>query len=374
MSTKRILLIHDDRQLANLYREKLEGTGFIVDSTRNLDQAPKLIENKKPDLLLIDLVLSSGNGVEFVKSLRCEPATLELPVLVFPTSVMALSTAATQAGATKVISRGQNPVASVIDTVKTTLDLPGLGAAADAPVFKPDDAWLQMVLEGASEHLNFMRHCLPGLVTSSPDLKTLRNLWALVHGFSEKAALLSNKPLALVAAAFDMLLCDLNEMPEQVNQSSLRTIGQGIDFLQTLTSPDVMATGLDPSGSRVLVVDDEESARQFISAAMSLAGLKNDWAASPAEALEKLQTKGTDLIFLDVGLPDMNGFELCSKIRGLVHYKKTPVIFLTGMATFQNKAQASLAGGSDFVGKPCNLSELALKALIWLFRGKIGMV
>jgi hypothetical protein len=44
------------------------------------------------------------------------------------------------------------------------------------------------------------------------------------------------------------------------------------------------------------------------------------------------------------------------------------------MATFQNKAQASLSGGNDFVGKPCNLSELALKALIWLYRGKLGLV
>ena len=46
MSTKRILLVHDDRLLTNLYREKLEGSGFAVDSTRNLDQVAKLIESK----------------------------------------------------------------------------------------------------------------------------------------------------------------------------------------------------------------------------------------------------------------------------------------------------------------------------------------
>ncbi len=374
MSTKRILLIHDDRQLANLYREKLEGSGFVVDSTRNLDQVSKLIENKKPDLILLDVVLSGGSSIEFIKQLRCEPETLEMPVLVFPTTLIPMANAATQAGATKVISRGLHPLASVIDTVKTTLDLPGLGVAADTPLFKPDEAWLQMVAEGAYEHLNFMRHCLPGLVTPTPELKTLHNLWALVHGFSEKAGLISNKPLALVANAFDLLLCDLNEMPEQVNQSALRTIGQAIDFLQTLSSPNFDAAEIDSTSSRILVVDDEESARQFISAAMSLTGLKNDWAANPAEALLKLQTPGIDMIFLDVGLPDMNGFELCTKIRALDAHKKTPVIFLTGMATFQNKAQASLSGGNDFVGKPCNLSELALKALIWLFRGKLGMM
>src|SRR6185369_11184810 len=132
-----------------------------------------------------------------------------MPILVFPTTLIPLASAATEAGATKVISRGLHALASVIDTVKTTLDLPGLGVAADTPLFKPDEAWLQMVVDGSSEHLNFMRHCLPGLVTSTPDLKTLRQLWALVHGFAEKASLLTNKPLALVANAFDLLLFDL---------------------------------------------------------------------------------------------------------------------------------------------------------------------
>jgi DNA-binding response OmpR family regulator len=374
MSTKRILLIHDDRNLGNLYREKLEGSGFVVDSTRNLEQAPKLIESRKPDLILIDLVLQSGSSVDFIKTLRSDPATMEMPILVFPTSLPPLTNGAIQAGATKVIVRGIHPVASVIDTVKTALDLPGLGGAVDAPLFNPDEAWLQMVRDGSSEHLNWMRHCLPGLVTASPDLKTLRQLWALAHGYAEKVALLSRKPLAQVAAAFDMLLFDLNEMPEQVNPSTLRTIGQAIDFLQMLAMQEEFTRDMDTSNARVLVVDDEESARQFIIAAMMLGGLKNDWAATPNTALEKLKAAPADLILLDVGLPEMNGFELCTKIRALDSHKKTPIVFLTGMATFQNKAQASLSGGNDFVGKPCNLSELALKSLIWFFRGKLGQV
>ena len=44
------------------------------------------------------------------------------------------------------------------------------------------------------------------------------------------------------------------------------------------------------------------------------------------------------------------------------------------MATFQNKAKASLSGGNDFVGKPFNLAELGVKALMWLCRGQLEMV
>ena len=130
----------------------------------------------------------------------------------------------------------------------------------------------------------------------------------------------------------------------------------------------------EPAAARILVVDDEESARQFIGSAMQLAGLRNDSAETPAEALKKLDGKEFDLIFLDVGLPEMNGFELCSRIRALDAHKQTPIVFLTGMATFQNKAQASLSGGNDFVGKPFNLPELGVKALTWVLRHQLNLM
>ena len=374
MSTKRILLVHDDRLLTNLYREKLEGSGFAVDSTRNFEQVPKLIENKKPDLLIVDLVLPTSNGIELIKSLRHNPATLALPVLVFPTVLAQLGSSALKAGATKIISRGAHPVASVIDAAKIALGMPGLGDSLNALVFEPDQNWLHMVREASLESLNQMRHCLPGLVAASPDETMLRTLWAFVHGFAEKAVLLQQKPLAQISAAFDLMMCDLNEMPEQLNASTLRTIGQAIDFLGTLGTPETMKRTKDPSGSRVVIVDDEDSSLQFISAAMQLAGLKSECYQVPSVALEKLNSRGSDLIFLDIGLPEMSGFELCTKIRSLEMHTKTPIVFLTGMSSFQNRAQASLAGGNDFVGKPFNLPELGVKALLWILKGQIENV
>jgi hypothetical protein len=44
------------------------------------------------------------------------------------------------------------------------------------------------------------------------------------------------------------------------------------------------------------------------------------------------------------------------------------------MTTFQNRAQSSLSGGNDFIGKPFHILELGVKALIWLFRGRLGLV
>ena len=219
-----------------------------------------------------------------------------------------------------------------------------------------------------------MRHCIPGLVSVPPDTKMLKSLWAIVHSVAERVHFLGDRVLSQFAAALDLLLADLNEIPEQLNSSTLRTVGQAIDFFGVLMVGEAGKLCKDPGLAKILVVDDEESALQFISAAMQMVGLKNDTADSPTAALKKLDGTSKDLIFLDVGLPDMSGFDLCQKIRALDAHKKTPIVFLTGMATFKNKALASLSGGSDLVGKPFNLPELGVKALMWLFRGQLSMI
>jgi DNA-binding response OmpR family regulator len=373
MSTKRILIIHEDRLLTNLYREKLEASGFTVDTVRSLEQVPKHMETKRPDLVLVDLVLREGGTNEFIKTLRQDASTLELPVLVLPSNLTALASESMQAGATKIISNSANPLGTILDTAKVSVGLPGLGSALDAPLFQADESWLSMVLATAPEALNQMRHCLPGLVSQPPDLGALRMFWTLMHNFADRAAMLQAKALHRVAGAADVLLADVNEMPEQLNASTLRTLGQVIDFLGVLADPANLSRTEEPSTARIVVVDDEASAREAISSAMQMAGLRNEEAATPSEALQKLDGKEADLIFLDVGLPEMNGFELCTRIRGLEEHKRTPIVFLTGMATFANKAQASLSGGNDFVGKPFNLPELGVKALTWVLKHQLNL-
>jgi DNA-binding response OmpR family regulator len=71
-------------------------------------------------------------------------------------------------------------------------------------------------------------------------------------------------------------------------------------------------------------------------------------------------------------MPDVNGFDLCTQIRQLEDHHKTPVVFITGMNTFQNRAKGSLSGGNDFIGKPFNLLELGIKALMWIFKGQLA--
>ena len=96
-------------------------------------------------------------------------------------------------------------------------------------------------------------------------------------------------------------------------------------------------------------------------------------AVEPSAALEALAEEHYDLIFLDVNLPQMDGFALCSLIRQLPGYGTTPVIFVTGMSSLENRVQSSLSGASDFVGKPFNLHELNVKTLTLILKAGLLM-
>jgi DNA-binding response OmpR family regulator len=374
MTKKRILLIHGDRLLQQFYREKLEEGGYMVDVRHDLEDAEAILSDRKPDVILLDLVQQHGRAVSFIKLLRADPSAEKIPVLILPTILNELANAAFQAGATKVIHADGSPITSIINAVRGALGQPELLKGETIAFFQPEDSWVDLIYSDALKAINAMRQCLPGLTATPPDPAALRGLWLHVHGFAGCAAFLPGKPLGQFLEALDLLLHDLNEAPDQLNPSTLRTIGQALDFLAKIANPYALERLADPSAARILIVDDEPGALQFISAALHLAELKAETADTPSAALEKLGDAHWDLIFLDIGLPQVDGFQLCTKIRTIEKLKTTPIVFITGMASFKNKATACLSGGNDFVGKPFNLCELGVKALTWLYRGQLKMV
>jgi DNA-binding response OmpR family regulator len=94
--------------------------------------------------------------------------------------------------------------------------------------------------------------------------------------------------------------------------------------------------------------------------------------ADPLAALTLLSERDFDLVFLDVDMPGMDGFELCSKLRALPAHKATPVVFVTSLNDFESRASSTISGGNDFIGKPFLFMELAVKTTQHLLRGQLG--
>jgi DNA-binding response OmpR family regulator len=118
-------------------------------------------------------------------------------------------------------------------------------------------------------------------------------------------------------------------------------------------------------------VDDEAISRRAITYALEKGHLQSVSAEDPQSALKLLDEKEFDLVFLDVVMPGMNGYELCAKLRAMPQHKKTPVVFVTALSDFDSRTNSMMAGGNDFIAKPFLFIELTVKALIHVLRVKL---
>ena len=262
------------------------------------------------------------------------------------------------------------PGASLIEIAKPLRPL-RLEKSSTHPL---DAARVNALLESAPETLNGMRRCLHTFIKNQTESQQLEELLASLHELTAQAVQASLASVATLSSALEALIDDLMKIPGQINPSSLRTVSQSIDFLAVLLDSKNLSRTKDPFLANIFAVDDEAEARKTIRAALEMVNLKVVCAENPSTTLSQLNEQKFDLIFIDVGLPEMNGFELCTRLRKLADYKKTPVVFITGAVTVQNRVQSSLSGGNDFIAKPFNLLELGVKALIWIFKDQLSLV
>lgn len=107
---------------------------------------------------------------------------------------------------------------------------------------------------------------------------------------------------------------------------------------------------------KILVVDDEPNIRDLLSASLRFAGHQVATAANGTDAISMITDTSPDLVLLDVMLPDISGFGVTKKIRGLGI--DTPILFLTARDDTEDKIAGLTVGGDDYVTKPFSLDEI----------------
>ena len=112
-------------------------------------------------------------------------------------------------------------------------------------------------------------------------------------------------------------------------------------------------------GERLLLVDDEDNLRSMLEAALRHNGFEVTSAANGRAALEQAEAAKPDLIVLDVMLPDLDGFEVCRRLRA--DGSRVPVLFLTARDATEDKVRGLTLGGDDYLVKPFSLEELVAR-------------
>jgi two-component system, OmpR family, response regulator len=113
------------------------------------------------------------------------------------------------------------------------------------------------------------------------------------------------------------------------------------------------------AGERLLLVDDEDNLRSMLEAALRYEGFEVHAATDGRGALDAVGQESPDLIVLDVMLPDLDGFEVCRRLRN--DGVRTPVLFLTARDTTDDKVRGLTLGADDYLVKPFSLDELVAR-------------
>lgn len=129
-------------------------------------------------------------------------------------------------------------------------------------------------------------------------------------------------------------------------------------------------TDMLPSATRILVVDDDPSLLVLLSRMLTRIGVPPQTAQTGKEALELLHAEQYDLMILDLMLPDIDGFEILSRIRKDPHFDSMPVLILSAMAD-QDAISKGLALGADgYLTKPYLPNTLTSRVRALLNQGR----
>lgn len=117
----------------------------------------------------------------------------------------------------------------------------------------------------------------------------------------------------------------------------------------------------------ILIVDDDKDIVNLLKDILEDEGYKTDHCYNGKDALYKINNNKYDLIILDIMLPDMDGFELCRKVRDKV---TIPIIFLTAKSKSLDKVIGLEIGGDDYITKPFDDNEIVARVKAHLRREK----
>lgn len=257
-----------------------------------------------------------------------------------------------------------------VDQADPTIALPGNSPTGSDPVLVAD--FLSKMPQCVVELGRLLRAFLRSTDNATKHT-CLLDLQKDIRILGEDAAAAGLAVLTQKCALIDSYLQETSGKPDGCSAAAMRTLTQAIDGLRLLSEKPAEIEPLCTSTqAQVLVVDDDRIGRLAVVKSIQRLGLSVREAADAETALICLREASADLIVLDVNMPGMSGFDLCVAIRALPGHKLTPIIFVTRLDDFESRSKSILVGGGELITKPFSFTELSLKALTHLLKGRLN--
>ncbi|MBI5793003.1 MAG: HAMP domain-containing protein, partial [Rhodocyclales bacterium] len=387
-----LLIVEDDPAFARIVLDLAREKGFKGIVAMRGAQALELARGHKPDAITLDIRIPDMDGWTVLDVIKRDPDLRHIPVDVITVEdepLRGLSHGAFQF-LTKPVNRDQ--LGAALAATRKFLDRPMkalLLVAADkdeqkqmADLLGNGDIVVQNAASGKAGLAAMRKRSFDCVVAgatladmSGADFVATLRQDKLLAGVP--VVIYSSAPLAASERAALERLAAAGVLKSA--ESPGRLLDQTALFLHRVVSrlPEdkrkllhqIQQAANNLAGKKVLIVDDDVRNIFALTAALERKGLTVASAENGRAALDLLKASpDTDIVLMDIMMPDMDGYETTRAIRKQARFKKLPIIALTAKAMVGDREKCLEAGASDYLSKPVNVEQLASLMQVWLSR------
>jgi two-component system NtrC family sensor kinase len=370
--TGNILIVDDSLTVRMDLSEAFEAAGFRPLPCSSIREARDALGTRRVDLVVLDVVLPDGDGVELLREIRARPATSELPILMLSSEaqvkdrIRGIKTGASDyvgkpydtnyviARARELLLGGQP------HTESATTPKPVILVIDDSVTFREE---LRRALEGLGYEVITATSGEKGLRLASTHRPAALIVDGVMPGMDGATVI---RRMRLDAALRGMPCLMLTASEEQ--GAELRALDAGADaFVRKEEDMDVImarfaamlrtartesqSTSSLASPKRILAVDDSPTYLQELASALRDEGYDVVLAHSGEDAIEILAVQTVDCILMDLMMPGIGGQETCRRIKASPTLRNTPLIMLTAVEDRRALIEGLATGADDYIAK-----------------------
>ena len=367
-----VLVVDDSLTVRMDLGEAFEGAGFGVRLCSTLQEArTALAQQPAFALVVLDVLLPDGDGIEFLAGLKRSPASASLPVMLLSTEAQVQDRVrGLETGADEYVGKPYEPsyvVARATELIRARHS-PREGSAP--PVLVIDDSptflhGMQQILEDAGykvlkassgeEGLRAAVDQRPAAIMIDSRLPGIDGA-TVVRRLREDAALRRTPCLLLTASDDPMeelraLEAGADSFARKDEDPALM-LARLVAMLRAARTPSAVASNSGFLGpKRILAVDDSASFLEELAAQLRQEGYDLILARSGEEALKLLALQSVDCVLLDVVMPGLSGNEICRRIKESPVLRNTPLLMLTSLDGQRPMLEGIDAGADDYISK-----------------------
>ncbi len=388
-----ILLIEDDRKFSNILVDLAQGKGFKCLLAEDGLTGLKLIDEYKPDAIILDIGLPKLDGLTLMRKLKEQPSTRHIPVHFISADDQSID--AKKMGAIGYVVKPANVerLDEVFQKITTFL----AKTVKNILIIANDELNRQKIMDlVADEGLQIEAsstgdNACQKLQTTTYDCvildmnveqgagTKLLEMMLQKHTHFCKIPIIVYAERDLTIEEEELLLRCSAEIPIKQVNSTVYLVEETTLFLHQMEAklPEDKQKILHMihdkkavlKNKKVLIVDDDERNIFALATILENQDVEVICAVNGKESLENLECNpDTAMILMDIMMPEMDGYEAIREIRKQEKYRNLPIIALTAKAMKDDKSKCIDAGANDYLTKPVDTDKLLSLMRVWLYR------